>query len=331
MDQKLKQFVETIGINKVKCNESMALHTTFKIGGPADVYYEAETTQDLIRAVKLALSLELPYFVFGGGSNLLVSDKGIRGAVIRNKSKNIKVLRFKGKLKEGKREVDEVYVAADTGVAVNYAVRFTIEEGLKGLEVFLGLPGTIGGAVWNNSHFRQPKNEFVGNLIHSAKILDETGKIKEVNRDYFQFDYDYSTLQNRNEIVLSVVFKLKSSNKDELWKIASEQSVQKRHTDQPLELPSSGCAFQNIKKADAIRLQTPEGTQSAGYLIDQAGLKGTKSGNAMISQKHANFIVNLGGAKAQDVEALIDKAKKTVKEKFAVDLRPEIVLIGDRG
>lgn len=330
MDQKIKQFQEKNGVNKVKLDEPMSLHTTFKVGGPADAYYEAETVQDLVKAIKTAISLDLPYFVFGGGSNLLVSDKGIRGVVLRNKSKNIKVLSFKGKLKDGQKQVEEVYVEADAGIAVNYAVRFTIEEGLQGLEVFLGLPGTIGGAVWNNSHFRQPKNEFIGNLVHSAKILDIDGNVKEVDHSYFSFNYDYSILHDTKETVLSVVFTLKPSSKEALWKIASEQSVQKRHDEQPLELPSSGCTFQNIQKADALRLGTPNFTRSAGYLIDKAGLKGTQIGKAMISKKHANFIVNLGGAQAKDIEKIMDQVKKVVAEKFSVQLRPEIVLVGER-
>lgn len=331
METKLAQFIETLGEHRIKRDEPMALHTTFKVGGPADVYLEAETTDELIKAVRTAIELELPYFVFGGGSNMLVSDKGIRGVVIRNKTKNIKILSFTGKYAQGTKQVDEVYVEADSGIAMNYLVRYTIQEGLQGLECFLGLPGTVGGAIWNNSHFRQPMNEFVGNFVHSAKLLDNEGKVKEVDNFYFNFKYDYSTLHDTNEIVLSVVFRLKPGNTEELWKYAAEQSVQKRHDEQPLEMPSSGCTFQNVSKDDARRLSTPNGTQSAGYLIDQAGLKGTKIGNAMISQKHANFIVNLGGATAADIKQLAELARQKVKEKFAVELHEEIKLVGEWG
>ncbi len=327
--QKAEKFKEIVGSQRVKENEPMSQHTTIKIGGPADLYFEAETTEDLARAVKAAKQVSLPFFVFGAGSNILVADKGIRGVVIRNKTKNIKIAGFKGTFSGKERRMDEMYVETDSGIAVNYLVRFTIEEGLEGLEVFLGLPGTVGGAIWNNSHFRQYNDEFIGNLVHSAKILDNEGNVKEVERFYFQFGYDFSILQKTHETVLSVIFKLKPGDKQLLWDRAAKESVQKRHDEQPLELPSCGCAFQNIPKADAFRLGTPNFTQSAGYLLDQAGMKGKQVGQAIISKKHANFIVNLGGATAKDVRDLLSMEKKTIKDKFSVDLKEEIVLAGE--
>lgn len=328
MANALEYLHKELGEHRVKTDELMSLHTTFKVGGPAQYYFEAETGEDVVKAVRTAITLNIPYLLFGGGSNLLVSDAGILGLVIRNRTKNIKVFSIAGKMVEDTLGADSKFVEADSGIAINYLVRYTIDEGLAGFEPYLGLPGTVGGAVWNNSHFRQPNNEFVGNLVHSAKLLDKAGTIKEVNKFYFKFDYDYSILHDTGEIVLSAVFGLKPGNKEALWELASKQSVQKRHAEQPLEMPSSGCSFQNITTADAIRLSTPNGTQSAGYLIDQAGFKGLQIGNAKVSEKHANFIVNLGGATARDVRDLQMKIKTGVQEKFSVDLKEEIVLVG---
>lgn len=323
---KFKIAIEELGANRVKLNEAMARHTTFKIGGQAKLYYEAGTINDLVSAVKIAREKDVPYFILGGGSNLLVSDKGFDGLIIKNNTNKIQILALSGKVNKGTVKLGNIFVEAESGVPFNRLIRFTLNEDLSGLEYFLGQPGTVGGAVWINAHF-QRKNIFVGDFVVSAKILTPENSIEEVDRSYFRFSYDESRIKKTKDIVLSVTFKLKKGDKKMLWERGME-SLEFRKNTQP-SLPSAGCIFRNINKSDAIRLGTPEYTCSAGYLIDQCGLKGQKEGDVMISEQHANFIVNCGNGKATDVKKLIEEAQIAVANKFNVKLVPEIVFLGD--
>ncbi len=300
MNDKFPILEEKLGRGRVKMNEPMSLHTSFKIGGPASFYFEANSNEEVVSAVKAAQDFKLPHLILGGGSNILVSDKGFPGLVVRNKSKNIKILGYSGKIKSRQSEVENVLLEVDAGVPFNQLVRFTIEEGLGGLEEFLGLPGTVGGAVMDNSHWQEKK---IDELLVSKKTL---GK----------------------EIILSVVIRLKKEDKDVLWQRA-RQAVEYRQRTQPLGFPSAGCTFRNIKKSEALRIGTPNLTTSAGFLIEAAGLKGERVGNAQISTIHANFIVNLGGASAANVLELINLMKTKVKEKFNVALKEEIIKVGE--
>lgn len=317
-----------LGPLRVKTEEPMGQHTGNKVGGPADLYYEAHTVDELIKAVVSAWELGIQVIVLGGATNVLVSDRGIRGLVIKNRTNKIQILGVKGKITSGTRKLSDVLVEAETGVPIGHIVRYTIEESLGGLESFLGLPGSVGGAIYNNSHF-QRHNEFIGDHIVSAKLLNSDGIVKEVPYDYFAFGYDYSRLQETGEIVLSCVFKLRPDDKKLLWEKAQEASKTIRLAEQPYQVPSCGCTWQNISREDALRIGTPNLTLSAGYLIDQVGLKGMQVGNAQISEKHANFIVNLGGATAFDWLYLMKFMRKKVYERFGVKLHPEIFLRGD--
>lgn len=317
MEDNYQKLIGQLGKLRVKKNEPMRAHTTFKIGGPADLYYVALNCDELIRAVNACQGLDIPYFILGGGSNILVSDKGIRGLVIKNRSSQIKILRYKGEIQEGKPQEATVLIEADSGVGLNRLVRFSIEESLSGLEVFLSVPGTVGGAIKTNAHFRPERDEFIGNFVYKAKILDGKGNIKEVASDYFKFGYDKSILQKTGEILLSAIFKLnKVFDKRPLWEKAQE-SVEHRKSRQPMGLACPGCIFIN-----------PPKSPGAGFLIDRAGLKGTRIGGAKISEKHANFIVNVGGAKARDVVELIKLCKRKVKNTFGINLKEEIEYVG---
>lgn len=257
----------------VRLNEPLRKHTTFRIGGPADLFFVAKKREELKKAVNSARKFSLPFFILGGGSNLLVSDKGFRGLVIKNQTSKISLT--KG------------LVEADSGVRTSQLVKLTIDQGLFGLENFFGLPGTIGGAVYGEAHFKGKKiNEFV------------------------------SKIEKSDGVILSVVFKLKPGNKRELWQRAKEALRYRRMT-QPIALPSAGCIFKNPP------------SQSAGSLLEECGLKGTRIGGAMVSPKHANFIVNTGKARAQDVLGLIKLCQKKVKEKFGIKLEEEIIKVGD--
>ena len=317
-----------LGKSRLKHNEPLFLHTYFKIGGPADIFFEATTTDDLIRAVKLAHHHHIPFFILGGGSNILIGDKGFRGLIIKNRADSVRTVAFQGKITALKPQVNQALVEADSGTLLNKLVRYTIEENLQGLESFLSVPGTVGGAIYNNSHYRPEKNEFVGKLLHSATLIDKNGDLKEVDYNYFKFKYDYSILHETHEVIIKTIFALQGGNRDQLWEKATE-CVRRRNERQPIGIACSGCTFRNISQADAIRLATPNYTQSAGYLIDQARLKGTQVGKARISSVHASFIENTGGATAQDVLALIEKIKFTVLEKFGIKLELEIFLVGE--
>ncbi len=300
MNEIFQKLEEKLGRGRVKMNEPLSLHTSFKIGGPAQFYFEANSSEEVSGAVGAAQNLKITYLILGGGSNILVGDKGFPGLVIRNKGSDIKVLGYSGKIKSRQSQVENVLIEVDAGVPFNQLVRFTIEEGLAGLEEFLGLPGTVGGAVIGNSHWQDKK---IGEMIVSQKTLDKG-------------------------IILSVVLGLKKGDKNLLWQKA-RQAVEYRQRTQPLSFPSAGCTFRNIKKSEALRIGTPNLTTSAGFLVEAAGLKGTQVGSAQVSTVHANFIVNLGGASASDVLELIDLIKTKVKEKFKVSLKEEIVRVGD--
>lgn len=310
---------------RVRENEPMSAHTTFKIGGSAQFYLDVSSVEDFIKAVQTARKLFLPVFVLGGGSNVIVSDKGIKGLVIKNNCRRFEVLGMTGRVKNQKIDINKAIVYAESGVIMSQLVRFTIEEGLGGLEYQLGLPGTVGGAIFMNSNFPK-KGAFVGDALKGAKIIDKEGEVREVDKEYFRFAYDKSSLQETGEIVVSATFMLSPEDKQVLWERGMEALTYRNET-QPKGL-SAGCTFRNISIADAITVPTPERITSAGYLIDKAGLKGKKIGNAMISDKHANFIINTGEAKADDVVGLVEMIKNEVFQKFGVHLSLEVRTVG---
>ncbi len=321
----MQQLKDLLG-ERLKENEPMARYTTFKIGGPADLFYEAKTIDELVLAITSSRKLGIPTFVLGGGSNILIGDKGIRGLVIKNSANSISMRGAKGSHKGGKTK-GKVYVEADSGVLINKLVRDTIEEELGGLEMHLGLPGTVGGAIYMNSKWTKP-DAYVGDVVYQATILTKDGQIKTVPKNYFHFGYDRSSIQTTGDIVLTVVFALEPSDKQKLWEVANK-SVSYRRQSQPQGVFSPGCTFRNISKAEALSAATPEHTTSAGYLVDHSGLKGVSLGDAYISQDHANFIINKGHAAASDVIKLIELACSSVDEKFGVKLKEEIVRIGE--
>lgn len=310
---------------KIK-NEPLARYTTLKIGGPADFFYEAKTAEDLSEAIRSARKSRTSVFILGGGTNILIGDRGIRGLVIKNSTSRNALIGAKGKV-EGGEQKGTVFVEADSGVSMNKLVRFTIEEGLCGLETQLGLPGTVGGAMYMNSKWTKPES-YVGDCVYQATIVTPQGETKIVPRSYFQFGYDKSILQQTPDIVLRVVFSLKRKPKEDLWRVANNVMEYRKDT-QPQGVKSPGCTFRNITKSEAMSIPTPNYTTSAGFLLDHAGLKGVRIGDAQISPVHANFIINLGKATARDVVELIEKARLKVKQQFGVVLQEEIVRVGE--
>ena len=296
-----------MGIQKLlpglKKNVSLKNYTTFKIGGPAKYFFEAKKKEDLIGAVITAKKFKLPFFILGGGSNILVSDEGFKGLVIKCQMSNVKCQNQNSKLKT---------IYAESGVRLSNLVQFSLEKSLAGLEWAVGIPGMVGGAILGNAG---AFGRSMKDVIQKVEVFDtKTGKVKIFKKKDCQFDYRNSIFkEKKNLIILSATLQLKKGNKLKIEKRIKEYLNYRKET-QPLNLPSAGSIFKN-----------PKGF-SAGELIEGCGLKGKRIGNVKISEKHANFIVNLGGGKAKDVKKLINLAKKKIKEKFGITLEEEIEL-----
>ncbi len=285
--------------------------TTFRIGGPADRLFHARTPDDLVDAILVARDLAVPHFLLGKGANVLVGDRGFRGLVIRSEVGGTEFL-------------DDDRVRAGAGVETHPdLIEATVSRGLGGLHHFVGIPSTVGGAMWQNLHFLSPapardRTVYLEEFVDSAEILTEEGERRTVDRDYFEFGYDYSILHERDDVVLTVDFELTPAPPEELRRVMEENLAWRkdRHPDLTV-LPSAGSIF---KKIDGI---------GAGRLIDQCGLKGMTEGGAQIFLEHANIIVNRGDATALDVRALIDLARSRVAEELGHDLVPEITFVGE--
>jgi len=296
-----------MGIQKLlpglKKNVSLKNYTTFKIGGPAKYFFEAKKKEDLIGAVITAKKFKLPFFILGGGSNILVSDEGFKGLVIKCQMSNVKCQNQNSKLKT---------IYAESGVRLSNLVQFSLEKSLAGLEWAVGIPGMVGGAILGNAG---AFGRSMKDVIQKVEVFDlKNKKIKIFKKKDCQFDYRNSIFkEKKNLIILSATLQLKKGNKKEIQEKMKEYLNYRKET-QPLNFPSAGSVFKNPKNF------------SAGELIEGCGLKGKRIGNVKISEKHANFIVNLGGGKAKDVKKLINLAKKKVKEKFGITLEEEIEL-----
>ncbi|HET8522166.1 MAG TPA: UDP-N-acetylmuramate dehydrogenase [Thermomicrobiales bacterium] len=281
--------------------------TTYRIGGPADWFVAVRNADELVEAVTAARREEIPYFLLGTGANILVGDLGFRGLVIHNRADHS--------------AVNGTSVTAESGTVIADLIDKTARAGLSGLEHFAGIPSSVGGAVWQNLHFLAPdrvRTLFIEEVIQSAEILDEDGRRRIVDRDFFQFGYDDSILHHRPIVVLSVVFQLTPGLPDAIRHQARENLAWRAARQPPVDqFPSCGSVFKKI-----------EGV-GAGRLIDQAGLKGRQIGGAQISPKHANFIVNRGGATAQDVLALAGLAQAEVRRETGYALEMEIGLVGE--
>lgn len=288
----------------------LAPFTTFRIGGPADLLYRARTPDELVTAVQSAAAQAVPTFLLGRGANILVGDQGFRGLVIRSEVAGVDFL-------------PDHRVRAGAGVETYPdLIDATVARGLGGLHHFVGIPSTVGGALWQNLHFLSPapareRTVFIEEVLDQAEILTQEGERKTVGVDYFEFGYDQSVLHHRADVVLSATFKLTPTPVDDLRRTIRENLAWRddRHPDLWL-YPSAGSVFQKI-----------EGI-GAGRLIDECGLKGRVHGGAGIFHKHANIIVNFGGATAADVRALMDLAQETVARETGYALVPEIGLIG---
>jgi len=326
---KYQQFKQIVGPLRVFEDEPLAKYTYFKIGGPARIFFEAKNIDDLKLALTSAKNLQVPFVILGGGANILVSDKGFYGLVIKNRADGIKIAGLKGAISKTGRSIKNAFVVANSGTLMNQLARYTIDQGFEGLEFLLSVPGTVGGGLKINAHYQVEQNQFIGNRLTQATLFDpKTGETKSVENSYFDFGYDISKIQKTGEVVLEATFKVDAAqSKELLWQKAME-GVKLRNEEQPVGIACSGCIFRNISHDDAIRLATPNLTTSTGFIIESLGLKGTKVGDAQISEKHANYILNNGAAKAKDVLELINLVKVKARETYGLDLKEEIFYIG---
>ncbi len=320
--KRYEQFLNKFS-GKILKDELLAEHSSFKIGGPADIMVMAGTADVLKEAVSMCLDLDIPFFILGGGTNIVFHDKGFRGIVIKNLCNNYSV--------EGK----EVFV--ESGVIISRFAEDMACRSLKGLEALGGLPGTVGGAIVGNAG---AYGASIGDVLTSAKIfLLKERKTVEVERDFFDFRYRYSRFKTGEVkgVILSATLYMAQGNRDELLSFI-EKDRYKRKTLHPTE-PSAGCIFKNIEFSDSMKKNLYSHSLEcliihnklpAGKLIELAGLKGMFSGDACVSTVHGNYIVNRGKATCEQVKELISIVKKKIKEDFYIDFDEEVLFVPER-
>lgn len=299
-DEIVTRLINITGKDNVRINEPMKNHTTFKIGGPAQYYVTPESVTQIQEVVSLCRDMNIPLHVIGNGSNILVGDDGVDGVVLAlfNTFSDY--------------EIKDNVITAQAGMSLIKLAVIALREGLTGLEFASGIPGSVGGAVYMNAGAYDGQMK---DVVTSVTVLDEAGNIRILSRDELDMGYRTSAVAKHNMIVLQVIIELKAGDKEQI-KDRMNQLSELRKQKQPLEYPSAGSTFKR-----------PEG-YFAGKLIADAGLKGYSIGGAAVSEKHAGFVVNMGGATAKDVVELTDYIKKRIIEQFGVTLELEIKKIG---
>ena len=301
MNQEFYQkLCEIVGTEQVLTDEPMKKHTTFRIGGPADYLVLPQKTEEIGEIVACCKKMNVPWYVMGNGSNLLVADQGVRGVVIQ-------LLRNFNKI-----VVQQNKISAQAGAGNALIARQALDASLTGFEFAAGIPGTIGGAVVMNAGAYGGEMK---DIITEVTVLDEQGEIQSIPVDKLELGYRTSIIARKGYIVLEVCLELNNGQADEI-KSRMDELKEQRVTKQPLEYPSAGSTFKR-----------PEG-YFAGKLIMDAGLRGFTVGGAQISEKHCGFVINKGNATAQDVIDLMEETKKIVMEKFGVVLEPEVKRLG---
>lgn len=297
---------------KLRTSVDLKNFSSIRVGGPAEFFYTADTIDDLVKAVALAYKNKIPYFVLGGGYNIIPSDSGFTGLVIKNNTANIA---FSGSDSE---------VITDSGVSLGKLINLAASRDLGGLEFLFGVPGTIGGAVYGNAGaFKYEISDFVKSLIVLIPFEDEM-KILRKNKEWMNFSYRSSKLKKDfkgvdfKPVILTVKLQLVRRRNDEILMMMQNNIKQKKEL-QPLEEISAGSFFTNPGTNKEM---------TAGYLLDKAGAKKLRVGGAAFSKKHANFLINKKHAQAKDIRDLANKARERVEEEFNLTLREEVEYIG---
>ncbi|MEE1275110.1 MAG: UDP-N-acetylmuramate dehydrogenase [Olegusella sp.] len=294
------KFRSIVGEEDVLTDEPLSEHTTFEIGGPADLYVMPEDIDELRDVIDLCREKDLPFFVLGRGSDLLVSDEGYRGVIVG--------------LADGLTgvDVDEKEMTCEAGVTLKEAAEMACELGLTGLEFACGIPGTVGGACFMNAG---AYDGCMADVIESVRVITPEGDVRQYGVDELDFGYRQSRIREEGLIVLSATFKLHHGDPEDI-RAKMDDLTARREEKQPLDKPSAGSTFKR-----------PEG-YFAGKLISDAGLRGYQVGGAAVSTKHAGFVVNLGGATAADVRAVIEHVQDEVERQYGVRLEPEVRFLG---
>lgn len=302
----IKEILEESKLNKENLyyDEPMAKHTSFKIGGPADVFIKVDNIEELKETVDLSKKNQIPLTIIGNGSNLLVTDKGIRGITAKLNLKDIEI----------KNENNKQIIKVDAGVPVGLLAQKLLKEEITGFEEISGIPGTIGGAVIMNAgaHGKELKD-----ILKKVTAMDYNGNIHEFTNEECLFSYRNSRFQKEKYIILQATLELEKGNSTEI-KEKMDEYMQFRKEKQPIEYPNAGSTFK--RGEDFVTAK----------LIDEAGLKGYKIGGAQVSEKHAGFIVNVDNATAKDVIELTDYIKEKIEEKFGKKINLEIQIIGEK-
>lgn len=293
-------FNEFYDINDIKIDEKLSEYVNFKVGGPADILLIPNSKEQVIKSIKICKENNIPFYLIGNGSNILVRDGGFRGVVLS--LKNVKNI-----------YVDGEKIEAECGVMLKEVSDKAIENSLTGFEFACGIPGTIGGAVFMNAGAYDGE---ISKVIESAEVIDENCNIIRLSREELDFGYRSSLVMKKGYTVLSAVFKLEKGQVKTIKELI-EDLTNKRESKQPLEYPSAGSTFKR-----------PIG-YFAGKLIQDAGLKGYSIGGAAVSEKHSGFVINKGNATAKDITDLIKHIQDEVKKQFGVDLHPEVRIIGE--
>ena len=293
-------FNEFYDINDIKIDEKLSEYVNFKVGGPADILLIPNSKEQVIKSIKICKENNIPFYLIGNGSNILVRDGGFRGVVLS--LKNVKNI-----------YVDGEKIEAECGFMLKEVSDKAIENSLTGFEFACGIPGTIGGAVFMNAGAYDGE---ISKVIESAEVIDENCNIIRLSREELDFGYRSSLVMKKGYTVLSAVFKLEKGQVKTIKELI-EDLTNKRESKQPLEYPSAGSTFKR-----------PTG-YFAGKLIQDAGLKGYSIGGAAVSEKHSGFVINKGNATAKDITDLIKHIQDEVKKQFGVDLHPEVRIIGE--
>lgn len=305
IDIPMTTLLEAFGAN-LEFRRPLAPLTSYQTGGPARYFISAESSDELVRAVKGAKRLKIPFFLMGSGSNLLVSDQGFNGLVIRVDIKKLKV-------------VDQNFIECGAGEDLMALVGFATDNALTGLEFAAGIWGTVGGAIYGNAG---AYGGDMASIVESVTLLDHDGELRTETPDYCGFEYRHSRLKETREVVVSARFKLALGDKDTIDQRVLE-ILASRNQKHPESL-TAGCFFKNIPDASQ-----PHGKLPAGRLLEDSGAKKLAVGGARVFDKHANIIVNSGNATSKDIRILADKMKKLVLDRFKIELEEEVQMLGD--
>ena len=297
----IEELKNILGDEGVKVEEAMSRHTSFKVGGNAQIFVEPGDEEALQRLLKLINAEKIDHYIIGNGSNMLVSDKGYKGIIIS-------MLKF-----TSPSLIENESITISAGKTLKELTEFARDNSLSGLEFAYGIPGSVGGAVFMNAGAYDGE---IKEVLDKVKVMDKEGNVLSLNAGKLDLSYRHSNIEEKGYIVLEAKFNLKKADKSAIWK-KMQELMARRIDKQPLNFPSAGSTFKR-----------PEG-YFAGKLIDDAGLRGYSIGGAKVSDKHCGFIVNADKASAKDVYTLISYVRLKVKEKFDVELEPELRVLGE--